>query len=83
MNDRQMIELAIIFYPRAPSGGDQATPQLTGLHYRPHVVMGDPAQREPKLKSDGRTIDEDYLGIAFSAGPDGRWLRRFVGPTPA
>jgi hypothetical protein len=70
MNDRHMIEVAVIFHPRGPSVRETVSPDLRGLHYRPHIVIGDPARREAKLKPDGRTIDEDYLGIAFSAGPD-------------
>jgi hypothetical protein len=64
-----MIEVAVIFHPRGPSARETAAPDLSGLRYRPHIVIGDPTQREARLKSDGRTIDEDYLGIAFSAGP--------------
>jgi hypothetical protein len=42
---------------------------LDGLQYRPHIVVGDPNQREA-IVGAGRVIAEEYLGVAFSSGPD-------------
>jgi len=36
--------------------------------YMPHVVVGDPAQREAKIL--GNTITEHYLGVLLADGPD-------------
>ena len=41
---------------------------LTGNVYRPHRVIGDPAQRQARLI--GNFIDEEMLGIAFTSGPE-------------
>src|SRR5947208_17162448 len=61
-------------------------PILTGNTYRPHFVVGDPNQRKPILttrshevqRTDGsklklttdKWVDEEYLGVAFHAGPE-------------
>jgi hypothetical protein len=37
-------------------------------HYMPHVVVGDPEQREAKVA--GHTITERYLGVWFADAPD-------------
>ena len=44
-------------------GGLRIPPSLNGM-YRPHIVIGDPEQREPIL-GRGRTIIELYLGVQF------------------
>ena len=36
--------------------------------YMPHIVLGNPAQREPRIS--GRTIDERYLGVLIADAPD-------------
>jgi hypothetical protein len=35
--------------------------------YRPHIVIGEPTQREAKLV--GRTLVEEYLGVEFCPHP--------------
>ncbi|HTK85343.1 MAG TPA: hypothetical protein VL625_09690 [Patescibacteria group bacterium] len=60
-------------------------PALNGDGYRPHIVVGDPNQREPILGTrttevmcaDGfkrrhtsdKWVNEEYLGVAFHCGP--------------
>jgi hypothetical protein len=34
--------------------------------YRPHVVVGDPTQRQAETAEDGRTLTEQYLGVCFT-----------------
>ena len=41
---------------------------LSGNHYRPHLVVGDPSQRE--AIREGNHIIEEYLGVTFHKGPD-------------
>jgi hypothetical protein len=38
------------------------------FRYRPHIVIGDPSQRQAVI-ADGNRLTEDYLGVAFSDGP--------------
>ena len=33
--------------------------------YRPHIVIGDPNQREPTFKQNSKFIDEEYLAVQF------------------
>ncbi len=60
----------------APEQGGRQTPIVKaafGGNYRPHIVIGNPDQREPILvERDGvkNYIDEEYLGVAFWQGPD-------------
>jgi hypothetical protein len=37
------------------------------IHYRPHLVIGDPSQREAKME-DGLS-SEEYIGVAYHEGP--------------
>ena len=66
------VELTLL----SPEEGGRQTPIVQEAfhgHYRPHIVIGDPAQREPILvERDGvkNYIDEDYLGVAFWEGPN-------------
>src|SRR5271169_2233053 len=41
---------------------------LTGLQYRPHIVIGDRHQSKAIIGPD-RVIAEEYLGVGFTAGP--------------
>jgi hypothetical protein len=62
------IECSITFLPMA-EGGRPSLPQfLSGNRYRPHLVIGDPSQREAKMK-DGNRLPEEYIGVAFHEGP--------------
>jgi hypothetical protein len=68
--ERQIIEAEFTFRTRAEGGREEPIPpgMLVGLMYRPHIVIGDPTQREAIVGPD-RVIVERYLGVAFSAGP--------------
>jgi hypothetical protein len=58
----------ITFLPMA-EGGRASLPQfLSGDQYRPHLVIGDPSQREAKV-ADGNWLSEEYIGVAFHQGP--------------
>jgi hypothetical protein len=68
MNDEAWIEAEVTFIPES-EGGRKAPPEhLSGNNYRPHLVVGDPTQRQARLI--GNFIDEEMLGIAFTSGPD-------------
>jgi hypothetical protein len=45
--------------------GGRKQPAWNSRKYRPHVVVGDPAQREATTAEDGRTLTENYLGVCF------------------
>jgi hypothetical protein len=68
MIERAMVEAELTF--RLTSDGGRAIPPgvLVGLQYRPHIVIGDPKQRESVLGED-RVATEKYLGVAFASGP--------------
>lgn len=64
-----MVEADLTFRPAAEGGRTIPPGVLDGLQYRPHIVVGDPNQREATVGAD-RVIAEEYLGVAFSSGPD-------------
>ena len=41
---------------------------MSGDSYRPHIVIGDPSQRE--AIQDGNRLTEEYLGVTFHSGPE-------------
>lgn len=43
---------------------------LSSGNYRPHIVIGDPKQRQVKMKSGTNEGTEHYLGVQFVSGPD-------------
>ena len=45
--------------------GGRAQPAVDSPSYRPHLVVGDAAQRVAVTAADGRTLVEDYLGVGF------------------
>ena len=47
--------------------GGRHSPVYAG--YRPHVVVGDPTQREASVR-DGDVLTEEYLGVTFLDGPE-------------
>ena len=49
--------------------GGRRSPIYPSTNYWPHVVVGDPTQREAIVR-DGNVCTEDYLGVAFLAGPE-------------
>jgi hypothetical protein len=69
MPELAMLEAEIIFHT-ADEGGRQLLPTgvLTGLRYRPHIVLGDVSQRG--LVDRDVAAQEEYVGVAFVAGPD-------------
>jgi hypothetical protein len=83
----QKIDCLVTVISKSDDGSGRSTvPKLNGNWYRPHVVVGDPQQREAKLithtyeieKPDGskvletsdKWIDEEYLGVSFDTAPD-------------
>ena len=52
--------------------GGRSTPlkqgALSGDSYRPHIVIGDPFQRESVR--DGNKLVEEYIGVTFHFGPN-------------
>ncbi len=51
---------------RDTESGGRKLPPVDSTQYRPHVVIGDPNQDKPLLADDGRTLTEEYLGVAFT-----------------
>jgi|JI10StandDraft_1071094.scaffolds.fasta_scaffold31788_7 hypothetical protein len=43
---------------------------LSSGKYMPHIVIGDPNQREVKTQSGTNNISEHYLGVRFVSGPE-------------
>jgi hypothetical protein len=68
MDDEAWIEAEVTFIPESEGGRKKPPENLTGNTYRPHLVIGDPTQRQARLI--GNFIDEEMLGIAFTSSPD-------------
>jgi hypothetical protein len=66
--ERAMVEADITFRPKSEGGRPIPAAGLSGLQYRPHIVIGDPHQREAVVGPDGVGAEE-YLGVAFESGP--------------
>lgn len=66
INKFPYIEAEVTFIPKS-EGGRETIPELSGCTYRPHLVVGDPNQREA-IVGTGNEIQETYLGIAFQSG---------------
>jgi hypothetical protein len=64
MNELFSIEAEVTFIPKA-EGWRETIPTLSGCVYRPHIVLGDPNQRQSII--DGNEIKETYLGVAFKS----------------
>ena len=67
MSERTMIEVELTFRPESEGGRHIPDGILSGYTYRPHIVIGSPAQQH--VIADGNRITEDYLGVAFNSGP--------------
>ncbi len=67
MNKFPYIEAEVTFIPKT-DGGRETLPFFSGCTYRPHIVVGDPNQRQAIL--DGNFIQETYLGVAFQASEE-------------
>ena len=50
--------------------GGRSKPPIGSRTYRPHLVVGDPRQRVALTASDGRSIEEEYLGVQFTGSDD-------------
>jgi hypothetical protein len=55
---------AEITFLKPEEGGRREPVNLSAGLYRPHVVVGDPSQRQAVVR-DGNVIDESYLGVQF------------------
>ena len=55
----------------SPEEGGRKSPAWDDYRYRPHLVVGDPAQRHAITDEKGMGVEE-YLGVSF--GGDGRKL---------
>jgi translation elongation factor EF-Tu-like GTPase len=65
-DDRLIIEVEATFLTRE-EGGRSRMPDLGAGRYMPHLVVQTPEVRTAIV--DGKTLVEDYLGVAFVAGP--------------
>jgi hypothetical protein len=68
MAERTLIEAEITFLPKSEGGRDIPDGIFQGLRYRPHIVIGDPLQRQPVI-ANGNRLTETYLPVAFVDGP--------------
>jgi hypothetical protein len=67
--DCPFIETTLTFIPSGEGGRPQLDMKLNGLAYRPHIVIGKPAQREA-IVGQGNVLLETYYGVAFAMGPE-------------
>jgi len=69
MNQLARITVEVTFIP-ASEGGRVNPPLLIsrGGSYRPHIVVGDPKQRQAVVI--GNELQETHLGVAFLTGPE-------------
>jgi hypothetical protein len=67
MSEMTYIEADVTFFSKS-EGGRNTLPTLSGCVYRPHIVVGDPNQKQAIL--NGNEIQESYLGVAFQAGDE-------------
>ena len=68
MAEQAIIETEITFISKSEGGRDIPDGIFQGLRYRPHIVIGDPMQRQAIIE-DGNRVVETYLGVAFADGP--------------
>jgi len=69
MANRAVIEANLTFLSPHEGGRTHLNMKLKGLSYRPHIVIGDPNQREA-IVGPGNVGLETYCGVAFADGPD-------------
>ena len=64
-----LIECSVTFLHASEGGRSHPlrSGALSGNQYRPHLVIGDPAQRQ--AFRDGNRLTEEYIGVAFHDGP--------------
>jgi len=63
-----MVDAVLTFLPPTEGGRPNLNLRLSGLSYRPHIVVGDQTQRRALLSPDKRSA-EAMCGVAFAAGP--------------
>jgi translation elongation factor EF-Tu-like GTPase len=67
MNELPRIEAEVTFLPESEGGRKEPPQLLSGGQYRPHLVVGDPNQRQAvTIRNE---IQETYLGVAFVSSP--------------
>ena len=64
---RPRITAQVTFLPESDGGRRTLPTDFSGGQYRPHVVVGDPNQREALFVNN--VAQETYLGVAFVGGP--------------
>jgi hypothetical protein len=64
-----MVDALLMFLSPDESGRPHLKYQLSGLKYRPHIVVGNPAQRHA-IVAEGNRLVETYCGVAFASGPN-------------
>lgn len=69
MMKQPRITAQITFLPADEGGREPLPNDLSNGQFRPHVVVGDPAQRKALLANN--VAQENYLGVAFVGGPAG------------
>ncbi len=62
------IEAEVVFLPQSEGGRKEPPANLSSGEYRPHLVVGDPNQRQAVIIDN--TNQEPYLGVAFLSGPE-------------
>lgn len=67
MNKLPRIEAEVTFLAESEGGRKEPPQLLSGGQCRPHLVVGDPNQRQ--AVTIGNEIQETYLGVAFVSGP--------------
>ncbi len=68
MNQLARIDAEITLVLESEGGRKEPLMHLSGGGYRPHLVVGDPNQRQ--AITIGNEIQETYLGVAFLSGPE-------------
>lgn len=68
MDKLARIEAEVTFLAESESGRKEPTAKLSGGGYRPHLVVGDPNQRQ--AVTVGNEMQETYLAVAFLSGPE-------------
>lgn len=67
MTETPILEVEATFLTRE-QGGRNSLPSFKGGWYKPHLVVQPSEVRT--VATDGNTIIDDYLGVAFVSGPE-------------
>jgi hypothetical protein len=68
MTELAMLEAELTFHTEAEGGRRIPPGVLTGLQYRPHIVLGDAIHNRGLVARDV-VAREEYIGVAFVEGP--------------